>query len=301
MTAAQFDELLARLAARLRLRGSVARALPAAAVVLGADLAAVLALKLIFPAGGELLPLILGTCLVAVALCVLVVSYGLNSVSELRAAAELDRLGGLKERAASLVAVRGSGSGGGALRAALEADASRALEAVNSEAILARSPWLPHGARWLGVLLAAVLAALLVPARSRGRAGRLEDLLIEGRQLARVLQSSAGDERPEGRPRAETARKALAIIKAPPPRDPEEARRRRRELGDIAAELRKRGAGDIATKLEAAVRSLTGADRPGPDGGSAGPDVPAPRFSSARDRYPVQYRELLARYFAGGG
>jgi hypothetical protein len=292
----ELEELLRLIAARLRLRRAMRSILIPAAALLAAALAAVIAVKLAGPAGAATASLLVTGVVLAGLGAVLAATYALRPVSRLHAACELDRLAGLKERVASLVAVRAGQGGASDLRAALEAEAGRALAAVNAAQVLARCPPLPGGSRWLAVLLAATLAGLLLPARQRGRTQRLADMVTDGAALLGSLSSAAegGD---GGTPPLESARMALVLVKAPPPRDAREFEKRRVQLGDLAAELRRRGAREAAARLLAACGELeTGlATGDGPEPETAGRQPPA----GSHERYPPAYRELLARYFAG--
>ncbi len=294
MSIPEFEELLGRVARRLRLRGAAARSLLPAVALLLAGLLAVVGLKLWAPTGSGALVLAATALAVAASMITLGVLYAARPVSRLSAAAELDRLAGLKERAASLVAVRAGGAA--RLRAELERDAARALAPLRAGELLGRVAPLPAGARWLGVLLAAALCALLVPARAPARRQSLADLLAGGKGLVLDLRDAAagGDAAPDPAAR-ESAKRALAIVKAPPPRDAEEARQRREALEKAAAELR--GRADLAAPLKAAIRALEG-------GGGLDPAAPLPGAGPERrplpggDRYPPEYAELLARYFS---
>jgi hypothetical protein len=197
------------------------------------------------------------------------------------------------------VTVRGGGAFGGSLRAALEDDASRALGRVQSGDVLSRCPHLPGAARWAGVLAAALLAALLVPARRGRQPERLADMLLDGQALVDGLESAAGEEGDAARPRAATARKVLVLIKAPPPKDPEEAARRRAEIERAAEEMRRRGGAELAAELEAVARALAARDGSAGNGDAAGGGTKT-RSASGGEHYPEGYRELLARYFSEG-
>jgi hypothetical protein len=295
----QFEALLDRLAARLRMRAAASRLLLPVAVLLTADVVAVLVLKLLgiedaAIISAELTAGLLVACAVGGGLL-----YALGPVSRLRAAAELDRLTGLKERAASLVVVRSSAAAPSRLVAALQADAERALAGVDPSEVCSRSAPLPARYRWLGVLLAATLAALLVPVRGHGKVRALADMIAGGPALVDILKDVAesGD---QGAPQVETARKALRLVKAPPPSDPQEIEDRRVKLEDLARELRRQGATEAAARLQAALRLLAGAGDSAPDG-AGDPGAGGAARKGVHDSYPERYRELLARYFSAGG
>jgi hypothetical protein len=296
VTDLEFGKLLARLGTRLRLRRAASGTLPAIALVLGAAVVLVVALKLAGLEGAGPVSILTAAGAIFAAAVAAGIGYVLNPVSELRAAAELDRLAGLKERAASLVALRRGGGPVGQFGEALRADARRALAEVDASEVAGRAAPLPGGARWPGLLLLALMVALLVPARGGGRSARMIDMLVEGDALLRTV-GAAGEVDGPATPQAETARKVLTIIKAPPPADPEQARRNRKELKDLAAELKKRGAREAAERLEAAVRALGGVDQPKTGDGSGSGDGAGRRPTGSKG-YPVRYRELLARYFA---
>ncbi|MHC4914064.1 MAG: hypothetical protein ACYTGB_01115 [Planctomycetota bacterium] len=297
----ELEGLLDRLALRLRTRTAAARTLLPAAALLGANLLAVLTLKI---SGAEPGPLTAPACTaLAVAACASVFGlfWAFGPISPARAAAELDSLAGLKERTASLVDARARSAGSPGLRAALQADVERSLVALDADGLAGRARPLPPAARWIGLLLVAGLAALLVPGRGRRRTASLAEMLLHGEGLVRVLNAAAegGEGAPAAR-RAETARRALALLKAPPPAGREEAERRRGEIEALAAELRRRGADDLADQLAAAALALAqnGGTAAAGNGDSAG-DGEGPAVRGA-DRYPESYSELLARYFAGG-
>lgn len=301
MSITEFEEILGRVARRLRLRGAAAAALLPAGVLLGSGLLAIVGLKLWAPAGAAALAPAAAALAAAAALTVCGALYAARPVSDLCAAAEVDRLAGLKERAASLVAVR-AGAGGATparLRAELKNDVARALAPLRAGELLGRVAPLPAGARWLGVLLAAALCALLVPARARARQGSLADLLAGGDGLVFDLEATAaGDDASPDPAAKESAKKALAIIRAAPPADAEEARQRRAALEKTARELR--GRADLAARLRDAARALAA---------QAGLDLVAPlpgrgperRRVPDGGRYPPEYAELLARYFSSEG
>jgi hypothetical protein len=86
------------------------------------------------------------------------------------------------------------------------------------------------------------------------------------------------------------------LIKAPPPRNSEEALERSRELRKLSDELRKQGRGDLADRLDAVARALGNGEADGALPGLSGSD--ARRIAaSGMDRYPVRYQRLLAEYF----
>ncbi len=295
----QFDNLLDRLAARLRLRAAASKLLWPVAVLLIIDVVAVLVLKLLGVEGAGIISAELTAGLSVACAGGLLLLHTLNPVSRLRAAAELDRLAGLKERAASLVAARSGVAAPSRLVVALQADAEQMLSGVDPAEICSRSAPLPAGCRWLGVLLAAALAALLVPARGRGKVRALADMLSGGPALVATLQATA-EGGAEGAPEVETARRALRLVKAPPPSDPQEIENRRVELEELTRELRRQGAAEAAARLQAAFKLLAGDGDSIPDGApDAGADGAARQ--DVHDRYPERYRELLARYFAAGG
>jgi len=298
VTQSEFNKLLGALSSRLRIRSAAATVFWPAASLLALNAAAVLFAKLSGLQSANAIALAatagtIGGCCAAFATI-----FASRPVSRLRAAAELDRLAGLKDRAASLVAVRSAVRGPAALRGALEAEAFAAMAGVEGEDVLSEAEPLPARSRWLGVLLAAVLAALLVPARKGSRVQSLADVLTDGSALVEAMNRVAGGE-DDGSPAVETAKKALVLIRAPAPRDPQKLEERRVRLEELAGELRRRGRGDAAARLAAAFRELGGDAGEGYPYGE-GPGGDRHRANSAHDRYPAAYSELLARYFAGG-
>ncbi len=297
MTQGEFDELLAALSRRLRLRAAASSLFVPVALLLGLDIAAVVSVKLFGTGDANVIALILTAGVLLTSCTALAALFVLRPVSRLRAAAELDRIAGLKERAASLVTVRAAGASQAALCAALEAQTSKVLAAVDPLEVRSGSAPLPARCRWLGVLLAVALAALLVPGRGRSRAGALADMLTDGAALIDSMNEVAeGGE--DGSQQVETAKKALVLIKAPPPKDPRELERRRVELEELARELRKRGQREAAARLSAAFKELGGENGTNSHYGE-GSDEGNDSGNTSHDRYPAGYRELLARYFEG--
>lgn len=291
----------------MRLRRTVTRAMAPAAILLCTAVVAVLAVKLLPLAGAGSKSLMLAAAAAVTAAWVFLAVYVRSPVAELAAASELDRLAGLKERAASLLAVRQGRAAGAHLAAELERDLGRALRAVDERAVLARAGEMPRGLRWMGLVSAALGAALLMPPRRSARAGALADRMLDGATVMGALDaaaSGAGQEVP-GNP-AEAARQALRLVRAEPPSGAAETAKRAEDLREVARELRRAGRADLAARLEAAAAALIA---PAPAGtGDNGETAPRAAGTGPADagRYPAEYRELLARYYSdrnwnGGG
>jgi hypothetical protein len=295
----ELDGLLADIGRRMRLRAAVRSALLPCAALLGAGLLLGLGVKMVGAGAAGVIALLLSAAAVLLGVVLFAILYALRPVPALAAAAELDRLAGLKERAASLVALRSGAVGGGALAAAVEADARQAVAGLRPAELRSRVAPLPAGARWLGAGLTALLAALLVPARGSVRGASLADLLYDPGLVPELESAAASTDGPAGESPAGAARKALVIVRAPAARSAEEAARRAEELENLAEDLRGRGQPDLAGRLLDAARALhdreaaRGADAAG-DGGRAAARPPG------HDRYPEGYRDLLARYFGAG-
>jgi hypothetical protein len=309
MTLVEFDGLLAEMIRRLRLARAAAAVFRLAAGTLLVLSAAVLAAKLLpaerswFWTGGAVLAAAL------VVLGAFAAAWLGRPVSRLAAAAEVDRVAALKERASSLVAARAGSAPRTAAFAELERDAAAALAPLAREALLrAALPALPARARWLVGLGALALGALLVPARAPRGAEDLAALLADGGALVQALESGGAAGAPEGAPQSRVASKVLSILKGPPPADPEGAQRQRKDLRELAAELRKSGKpGDqaVARRIDELADQLARLAGPAAPEGAA--DAEPPRGDGGRAgrgaylRSHPEYAELLARYFGPAG
>jgi len=301
MTLDEFDRLLAEVSLRLRLERAAGAAFrPVAGLLIAASIA-VLSIKLSAPRhSGALVDaaLLLTAALVWGAL---LLAWLRRPVSALVAAAEIDRVGRLKERASSLVAARSGAVPRTAAWAELERDAVAALADLDRGTVLhGLLPRLSARAKWLVGLSAVFLGTMLVPARAGPAAVDLASLLAGGPEIVTALEGGGDPTSPPTA--AKAAGKVLTIVKGPPPADPAGAERQRQALEALAADLKKTGsAADaaLARKIEELARELGRLAGPGlPDGraepGGAG-QAEAERAAAIRS-YP-EYAELLARYF----
>lgn len=309
MTPVEFDLLLAEMTRRLRLARAAAAVFRPTAGMLAAASVVVLAAKL-WPA--ERWGLWTGGAVLAAGLVILgafAAAWLRRPVGELLAAAEVDRVAALKERASSLVAARASSAPRPAAFAELERDAAAALAPLGRQAVFrAALPALPARARWLVGLGAVALGALLVPARAPEGAPDLASLLADGGGVVQALQSGAGSGAPEGgAPQSRAARKALGILKGPPPADAGDAQRQRKDLRELAAELRKSGKpGDqaVARRIEDLADQLARLASPAAPEGAPAAEPAGGGSRTARAAYlrsHPEYAELLARYFGPEG
>lgn len=309
MTLGEFDSVLASVVRSLRLECAAAAVWKPVAALLAVLGAAVLCFKLL-PVANPRLAVDLAVFSVALAIwCVFLAAYLARPVSALRAAAEVDRLAGLKERAASLVAARTGAAPRSAAFVGLESDATAALAPLSAKAVR-RALVGRHmeRLRWLLVLLAFVAGTLLLPARRRQVGPELAALLVEGAELVAAAESvGAAGPGLESRPQAEAARKFLVILRGEPPADVEAAAKQKGDLQSLAAELRKDGTAagaELAARAEELARLLgemagrrSGDALPAAGGQTTGEE--AARVGAARS-YP-EYSELLARYYGDDG
>lgn len=306
MTLSECDRLLAEMCRRLRFVRAAGTVFAPAAAVLAVLIATVLWSKLAplaspwMAAGAAALLAVLAVA------AVFAVAWLRSPVSELAAAAELDRICGLKERASSLVAVRSGAAPRTAAASAIESDAAAALAKLDREAVLrATLPALPGRARWLVGLGAAALAALLVPARAPRQEQSLAEMLAGGVEAVSVARSGAAPDpaSPAGGPWQGAARRVLTILQGPPPSGSGDAARRKQDLLALAGELRQSGNPadrELARRVEELAAQLSRL-------ASAAPAADASESRSTQDadssgravylRSHPEYAELLARYF----
>jgi hypothetical protein len=308
MTAAEFERLLSEVSFRLRLTRALGDVFRLAAGALAILSLAVLLAKLL-PVGRPWLASCAAMGLAALAILgAFTVAWLRRPVSHLTAAAEVDRVAGLKERASALVAVRLGAAPRTAVFAALELDAAEALAPLDREAVLrAALPALPDRARWLVGLGTLALALLLVPPRAPRGSLSLAEMLADGGVVIQGIQAQAGgrsDPKTAGEPRSPAARKVLTLLKGPPPSNAGDAEKQKKDLLALAKELRqsdKPGDRALARQIEdlaAQLARINGVgtleatpSREPTEGGTA---------RTARAAYlrsHPEYADLLARYF----
>ncbi|HOX08462.1 MAG TPA: hypothetical protein PK280_18850 [Planctomycetota bacterium] len=309
MSGSEFDLLISRMALRIRMVQTIQRAFLPTAVALAIASAGIVTAKLLSPALPRNLAWAVAALAGATALVTLAVSWLRRHATRLTAAAEIDRVAGLKERASSLVAARSGAVPASAAGLALEKDAEAALATLDPDTVFLQAwPVIPMRTKMLTVLAAISLVALIVPSRNPPAEPSIAEMLADGGEILQLARARAGGisdphaaaEPPRGR----AAKKAIAILGGAPPRNAADAARNKQDLLKAAEEFRKNGSAEdriLAGKLEAVaerIARLAGAPSTDGAGGSQGYGALAPETPGVDyRRHHPEYADLLARYF----